>query len=124
MSYQLRITEKPTYLHAVVTGKNTLENVTGYLKELLGECESRQCFNVLIEEKLEGRRLETWDVYHIASDNSTLARGFFRTVAYVDVNAGGELMKFAETVANNRGVPMRLFTTVAEAEAWLSSQPR
>jgi hypothetical protein len=124
MSYQLQITEKPTYLHAVVTGKNTLENVTGYLKQLLRECETRQCFNVLIEERLTGRRLETWDVYLIASDHSTLARGFFRTIAFVDVNAGGELMKFAETVANNRGVSMRLFATVAEAEAWLAGQPR
>jgi hypothetical protein len=123
MPYQLQITEKPTYLHAVVTGRNTTENVAAYLKDLLRECEARQCFNVLIEEKLEGRRLETWDVYQIASENSTLARGFFRSVAYVDVNAGGELMKFAETVANNRGVPMRLFASVAEAEAWLAGQP-
>lgn len=123
MSYQLQITDKPTYLHAVVTGRNTIENVTAYLKDLLRECEARQLFNVLIEERLEGRRLETWDVYQIASDNSTLARGFFRTIAFVDVNAGGELMKFAETVANNRGVPMRLFSTVAEAEAWLAARP-
>ncbi len=124
MPYQIQITEKPTYLHAVVTGRNTIENVTGYLKDLLRECETKQCFNVLIEEKLEGRRLETWDVYQIASDNSALARGFFRTIAYVDINAGGELMKFAETVANNRGVPMRVFATVAEAEAWLAARPR
>ncbi len=124
MPYQLQITEKPTYLHAVVTGRNTIENVTSYLKDLLRECETKQCFNVLIEEKLEGRRLETWDVYQIASDNSTRARGFFRTIAYVDINAGGELMKFAETVANNRGVPMRVFATVAEAEAWLAARPR
>jgi hypothetical protein len=124
MPYQLQITEKPTYLHAVVIGKNTVENVTGYLKELLRECEARQYFNVLIEERLTGRRLETWDVYQIASDHSTLARGVLRTIAFVDVNAGGELMKFAETVANNRGVPMRLFATVAEAEAWLAGQPR
>ncbi len=124
MAYQLQITEKPTYLHAVVTGKNTMENVTGYLKDLLRECEARNCFNVLVEERLEGRRLETWDVYQIASDSSTSARGFFRSVAYVDINAGGELMKFAETVANNRGVPVRMFTSVAEAEAWLSAKPR
>jgi hypothetical protein len=124
MSYQLRIIEKPTYLHAIVTGKNTQENVAAYLKDLLRECEERQCFNVLIEERLEGRRLETWDVYQIASDSSALARGFFRAIAYVDVNASGELMKFAETVANNRGVPMTLFSTVAEAEKWLAGKPR
>ena len=124
MSHQLTIVEKPTYLHALVTGRNTIENVTGYLKNLLRECEAKQCFNVLIEEKLEGRRLETWDAYQIASDNSTLARGFFRTIAFVDINAGGELMKFAKTVANNRGVPMRVLATVAEAEAWLAARPR
>ena len=124
MAYQLEIVEKPNYVHAVVTGKNTMENVVGYLKGLLKECEARRCFNVLIEERLEGRRLETWDVYQIASDNSALARGVFSNIAYVDINAGGELMKFAETVANNRGVPMMLFPTVAEAEAWLATKPR
>jgi hypothetical protein len=124
MSYQIQIIERPTYLHAIVTGANSLENVAGYLRDLLRECEARQCFNVLIEERLTGRRLETWDVYQIASDNSVLARGVFRAIAYVDVNAGGDLMKFAETVANNRGVPMNLFATVAEAETWLAGQPR
>lgn len=124
MAYQLQIIEKPTYLHAIVTGPNTLESVTGYLKELLRECEARQCFNLLIEERLTGRRLETWDVYQIASDNSALARGVFRAIAFVDVNASGNLMKFAETVANNRGVPMNLFATVAEAEEWLAARTR
>jgi hypothetical protein len=124
MAYQLKITEKPTYLHAVVTGENTAENVVGYLQDLLRECEARQCFNVLIEENLTGRRLETWDVYQIASDCSAQARGVFRALAFVDVNASGELMKFAETVANNRGMPMTLFATVAEAEQWLAGKPR
>ena len=35
-----------------------------------------------------------------------------------------DLMKFAETVANNRGVPVNLFATVAEAEAWLAGKLR
>jgi len=124
MSYQLKIIEKPSYLHVIVTGANTMENVVGYLKDLLRECESRQCYNVLIEEHLMGRRLETWDVYQIASDSSAQARGVFRNVAYVDVNSAGDLMKFAETVANNRGVPMTEFNTVAEAEQWLAGKPR
>ena len=124
MSYQLKIIEKPTYLHAVVTGANTIENVMGYLQDLLRECEARQIFNVLIEENLTGRRLETWDVYQVASDSSAHARGIFKAVAYVDVNAGGDLMKFAETVANNRGVPLNVFATVAEAEQWLAGKLR
>ena len=124
MAYQLKIIEKPTYLHAIVTGANTIENVMGYLQDLLRECEARQSFNVLIEENLTGRRLETWDVYQVASDSSAHARGIFKAVAYVDVNAGGDLMKFAETVANNRGVPLNVFATVAEAEQWLTGKLR
>jgi len=124
MAYQLKIIEKPTYLHAIVTGANTIENVMGYLQDLLRECEARQIFNVLIEENLTGRRLETWDVYQVASDSSAHARGIFKAVAYVDVNAGGDLMKFAETVANNRGVPLNVFATVAEAEQWLAGKLR
>jgi len=124
LAYQLQIVEKPSYLHAIVTGDNTAASVKGYLLDLLRECEARQCFNVLIEERLKGRRLETWDVYQVASEGSAQARGVFHAVAYVDVNASGDLMRFAETVANNRGVPMALFATVAEAEQWLAGKPR
>ena len=74
---------------------------------------------MLIEEHLVSRRLETWDVYQLVSEGSAQHLGKFQAVAYVDVNAEGELMKFAETVASNRGVPMMVFATVPDAENWL-----
>ena len=46
-------------------------------------------------------------------------RGKLRAVAYVDVNAAGHLMKFAENVAANRGLPVTVFASVSEAETWL-----
>lgn len=119
MSYEMTLTEKPGYLHAVVTGKNTLENVTGYMKELHDACVARGISRVLIEERLTGRRLETWDVYEVAAQGSARGVGQFQALAYVDVHASGELMKFAETVAYNRGIPIRLFATVEEAETWI-----
>ena len=122
MSYEMTLTEKPGYLHAIVSGPNTLENVTMYLQELHRACEARGINRVLIEERLTGRRLETWDVYQIAAEGSQKGAGKFEAVAYVDVHASGELMKFAETVANNRGIPMSLFTNVADAEAWLKKK--
>ncbi|MGQ0384516.1 MAG: hypothetical protein ACT4UP_07550 [Gammaproteobacteria bacterium] len=121
MSYQLTISEQPGFLHFVVTGANTVENVTAYLRDVLREAETRDCRHILIEERLTGRRLGTWDVYQIAAAGGNLLAGRLSTVAYVDVNAHGDLMKFAETVANNRGMPMQLFPTVAEAEAWLAA---
>jgi hypothetical protein len=124
MTYQLTIDQKPSYLHAVVTGENTRENVAGYLAEVLRECAARGCFRVLIEERLEGPRLKTLDVFEIAAQGSRQVLGRLEAMAYVDVNAEGGLMRFAETVASNRGMPVSVFPTVAEAEQWLLEQER
>jgi hypothetical protein len=121
MSYKLTLDQKTTYLHAVVTGQNSRENVTRYLEEIRGECVARGCVRVLIEERLEGPRLEATDVFEIAANGSCSTAGVFRAIAYVDVNASGDMMKFAETVAVNRGAPVRLFSSAADAENWLLS---
>ena len=124
MSYKLTITQKPTYLHAIVTGVNSRENVTRYLEEIVRECTRRGCYQVLIEERLEGPRLGTMDVFQIASEGSSRARGFFKAIAYVDVNAEDDLMKFAETVAVNRSLPVTVFSSVKDAEKWLLGKDR
>lgn len=56
---------------------------------------------------------------------STRAPSVFAAVAYVDVHAKNhDNMKFAETVAVNRGVPVRVFGSVRDAEEWLLSTDR
>ena len=124
MTYELRIVQKPTYLHAVVTGRNTKENVVRYLEEIHRECTKRGCFKVLIEERLEGPRLATMDVFDIVSRGSSLISGKLRAIAYIDANADGDLMNFAETVAVNRGLPVTVFPAVADAEKWLLERDR
>jgi len=117
--YKLTIDKKATYLHAIITGQNKRENVVRYLAEVLLACEEANCFRVLIEECLEGPRLKTIDVFQVASEGSSRASGRFTAIAYVDINAEGDLMHFGETVAVNRALPVRVFRTVAEAEEWL-----
>jgi len=124
MSYKLTITQKPTYLHAIVSGLNNKENVMSYLGEILRECTARGCPRVLIEERLEGPRLNTMSVFQLASEGTIRTRGFFEAIAYVDVNAEGDLMEFAETVAVNRGLPVVVFSSVSEAEKWLLGKDR
>ena len=120
MAYQLTITQEPGYLHAIVTGTNDADTVARYLEELRRECLARQCFRLLVEERLEGPRLGTFPVYKVASEGSERARGVLRAIAYVDVNAQGALMEFAETVAVNRGLPVAVFATVEQAREWLA----
>lgn len=119
MSYKLSLEQKPSYLHAVVSGKNSIENVAGYLEDLRRESAARNCFRVLVEERLEGPRLGMLDVFQLVSDGSSRASGMFKAIAFVDINADSGQMKFAETVALNRGIPVKLFSKVADAEAWL-----
>jgi hypothetical protein len=122
MTYKLTIDKKSYYLHAIVTGQNSRENVEHYLVEVLHECKAANCFRLLIEERLEGPRLDTLNVFQIVSEGSSQAIGIFDAIAYVDIHAKGDLMLFAETVAVNRALPVNIFSTVAEAEQWLLDQ--
>ena len=119
MTYILQTSSKGHYLHARVTGPNTIENVLGYLQELESRCREADCPYLLIEEALDGPRQDMASVFEIASESSATQNFDFITVAYVDVNAETELMEFAETVAVNRAVPVKVFGTVTDAENWL-----
>jgi hypothetical protein len=120
MPYSLEIAERPGYLHAKVTGNNTKENVMRYMDELARECDKSRFRCVLIEEQLEGPRLDTMSVFDIATDGSQKSRVHFRAVAYVDVCAESSSMKNAETFATNRGLNIKVFERVDEAEKWLA----
>lgn len=122
--YRVAIEQKPGYLHARVTGRNSPENVTRYMDEIHRECARRDCFRVLIEEHLEGPRLGTPEVFRIMAEGSRKARGEMKAIAFVDVSSAENLMQFAETVAINRGLPVAVFPTVAAAEEWLSNEVR
>jgi hypothetical protein len=121
MTYELKIDQKPTYLHAVVTGTNSREIVLRYTEEIGRECAARDCFRVLIEERLVGPRLGTMDVFEIVAEGSRRAKGM-QAIAFVDVNAKGDSMHFAETIAVNRFVPVAVFSAVADAEKWLTGE--
>ena len=123
MDYEIRYVQKDTYLHAIVNGRNTRENVLASLAEITLECDRRQCHRILVEERLEGPRLQTLDVFAIASEGSLQALGKFEAIAYVDVYAG-ELMEFAEDVAVNRGIPVAVFGNVEDAERWIAKHQR
>ena len=124
MTYHLTITQKPTYLHAIVTGQHSKANVVGFLRDVLRECTDRQCSNVLIEERLDGPSLGMLEVFEIVFSGSIETSGKLKAIAYVDAHAEAGLMKFAEDVAVNRAMPLRVFTTVAEAEKWLLDDGR
>ena len=118
MNYDIQFEEIDGYLKVTVTGTNSRETVQSYLEELRKECLKREVFLVLIDEQLEGPRLQAMDVFAIASQGSMGALGQFDAIAYVDRNMGS-MGEFAETVAVNRGMPIAFFGNVEAAERWL-----
>lgn len=122
VDYELTISEKPGYLHGVVTGQNNRENVAGYLAQGLQECIAHGCAHALIEARLEGPRLALWDIFEIAAEHSRQDMGLFKAIAYVDVKAPDFLLTFIQNVTGNRGLPLRIFSSLAAAEQWLQTR--
>jgi hypothetical protein len=119
MAYELKIIEKPAYLHFIVTGQNSKETILGYVEEILQECTARNSFRILIEERLDGPRLSITDVFELVLNVTNRHSGVFKVIAYVDVNAVDNSMKFAEDASLNRSLPLAVFSSVANAEKWL-----
>ncbi len=121
MAYNIKFEQHLTYIHATVSGDNSRESVQGYVRELRDECTRSDCFRVLVEERLEGPRLDAMDIFSIISEGSVEILGFFEAVAFVDRQMG-EMGEFAETVAVNRGMPLAAFNSVSSAREWLLNQ--
>ena len=121
MSYCLTYEQRPSYLYVLVNGDNSLEAVMRYMADIAEECQQRDVTRVLIDDQLEGPRLQTSDVFSIAAEGSTNGLGLFDAIAYVDKDMG-EMGEFAETVAVNRGMPVAIFSDVDSADRWLCNR--
>ena len=120
MSYDLVIEEKPLYLHARVSGTHNEQNAHRFLVDVHEAWVERNCSAVLLEMNFSGPSLSTISIFNVISDRAPHAVGL-RRIAYVDGGSGhdSDQARFAETVARNRGVNVRLFGTVDDAECWL-----
>lgn len=122
MAYSFTAEHKPTYLHAKGCGEQSEANVRQFLIDAYRACVERNASSLLLEMAFTGRSLGVGSVYSVIAerslDGSKLAR-----IAYVDANPEhtGDMAEFAEMVARNRGVNVRLFTDLAQAERWLQT---
>ena len=122
MSYHLSIQEYPAYVHARATGEMTPENALRFLVEANGACTARGKRRLLLEFGFTGPSLDGGSIYDIVSTRSSHAAVFER-IAYVDASSerNAEHKRFAETIARNRGVNVRMFPSLEEARQWLGT---
>ena len=121
--YQVIIEEKPTYLHTKVVGPRTPENAIRYLEEVYAACLRTGLSQVLLEMAFSGPSMGPSGILRVVSERSADGARL-RKVAYVEASMDGQQRaKFAETVAINRAVNVRLFENVDEAVRWLEDGP-
>lgn len=122
--YQLTLDERPAFLHAKVAGERTPENAMRCLDEVYQACVRTGIANVLLEMAFTGPSLGAPGIIkvieHASANGARLGR-----IAYVEASLDGrQRAKFAETVAVNRAVNVRLFDDAEQAAAWLASPAR
>lgn len=122
MEYELLLIERPAYLHAIGKGLRTPENAMRFLQESGEACMKSGHGNVLLEMAFTGPQLDSSKIFEVVEARSA-AGSRLRKIAYVDAARDNPARpQFAETVARNRGVNVRLFNDVPSAQAWLAEE--
>lgn len=122
MDYRCTIERKPTYLHLTGSGRMSEENARRFLLEAYQAAVELECDSILLEMQFTGS-MHLGKVFSVITDRSSDGR-LLKRIAYVDANVGlsPDTAEFATLVARNRGVRVRLFESVKEAEQWLSQR--
>ncbi|MFZ4619850.1 MAG: hypothetical protein ACOYNS_04770 [Bacteroidota bacterium] len=123
MSYSVEVEQKEEYLHAFVNGESTLANVNASFNEIYGACILYRCNNVLVENHLAGKSLDSMEMFDFIKKNYVKANSLGMRIAFIDMVREHDLkaLKFGENLALISGVNIRLFTELNEDEmvSWL-----
>ena len=120
--YELTIEEQSHYVHARVVGTRTPENAMRFLREAGEACRRLGRDSLLLEMNLAGPSLGAASVFGVISKSAPSGL-MLRRVAYVEPPTNeASRAEFAETIAKNRGVNVRLFRDLAAAQAWLAEE--
>ena len=119
-SYQRMVVEHPAFVHARVEGTRSPENARRFLREAYESCLRSGKTALLLEMRFSGPSLDPASIFKVISAGTPDGLKLHR-IAYVDSGAPAPgRAAFAETVAANRGVNVRLFADVDAASRWLA----
>lgn len=119
--YRLTIEKHPTYLRAKGEGPRTAENVLRYFRETHDACVSTGILDVLMEMSFTGAGFDFSTIFAVISERAPHGLKLGR-IAYVESSPEqAPRAEFAETMAVNRGVRVKLFPDLDAARKWLTA---
>lgn len=124
--YHIELRTVGEYLHASVSGENSIANVNRYLSDIRAAVEESGVKRVLIEDHLTGEGLDTFDVFDIIRNYGRYARDHKLRIAYIDRDREHHrtTVSFGENLANILGVTIHVFAEHDEAVTWLLAGPQ
>jgi hypothetical protein len=123
MTYRFSAEPKAKYLHAKGSGELNAINARQFLVDAYQACVQRNLKSLLLEMDFTGRNMGLGEVYSVVAERSPDGAKLER-IAYFDAHVGDrqQIAEFAELVAQNRFVSVRLFSQLSDAERWLQSE--
>lgn len=119
MAIMHEILNSNAYLKVIASGiDDNLSQVQEYAQAVIEAAHKYQSLKILCDERLLNYNLSTIDTFELANFASQYAK-FCRKIAIVCNPNSLEAGKFYETVSQNRGLTVKIFTDFSEAEEWL-----
>ncbi len=124
MSYKMSIKKESDFLHINVTGVQSRETVTAIAWDVLEACEENEVSKVLVDVREMTGRLVGLDAYEVSALEfpKLQEKGILKRAAVIDLEENSENSRFFETVAVNRGINIRIFSSADEAVDWLDKE--
>jgi len=118
--FQIRFDARTDHLRAFVTGPRDSKEVSrGFWRQIAEECLRQGLHKVLVEEDFPNPISEV-ELYELITQAEDLLRRL--RIAFVDRRAEHAASnRFAETVARNRGLVVRIFDDIDAAARWLTA---
>ena len=118
MCVQLQIEEMPDYIKATFNGATTTKEVGRQFESLAEKCKSTKKNRLLLDFMGVPADISLVDRYNLGRRTLIFAR-YKCKVAALCKPERHDSQCFLETVARNRWVDLRVFTTVEDALEWL-----
>ncbi len=119
MAIHYKIEVEDRIIHVTTWGfDESLKDVMAYGQAVIEACREHQCTHVLTDERKLDYNLSTIDTYELAKYYAGAVSSLVKIaiVCSPDNFVDG---KFWETVGQNRGLTVRVFTDVEQAHRWL-----
>lgn len=119
MNYEFITDETKNYFHVILKGKDSVNVSLDYWGRIFNLIREKGLKKILIEEELDGA-LTALDAYKVSTKLVELAQDVHSKIAFFDrMPDHSSNNNFGETVAITRGVKIKVFSSLINAEKWL-----